>query len=216
MLCLSDTQSREWTIMAEWKIGLAGGLAALAVAGGAVADEVRIRIDRGGPGLVLMERFGEIDANTDGFISRDEAKAQAERVFEARDEDKDGKIEARSAASRREGARRRRAEARHGEAPHREVRREVFIIRDGEEGEGEEVREIRLPPRPPGPPAMMLFFSSGEADLNGDGALSKQEFVDQQLRFFDAADANRDGRIEAPTFPEPPHAPDAPPAPPRP
>jgi Ca2+-binding EF-hand superfamily protein len=35
-----------------------------------------------------------------------------------------------------------------------------------------------------------------EADLNGDGALSAEEFVAQALRYFDAADVDGDGRIE--------------------
>ena len=68
---------------------------------------------------------------------------------------------------------------------------------------------------------MMLFMNSEEADLNNDGALSKEEFVAQQLRFFDAADANRDGKIkfEPPQMhPEPPAPPVAPtpPTPPQP
>jgi hypothetical protein len=65
----------------------------------------------------------------------------------------------------------------------------------------------------------MLFAHNGEADTNNDDALSREEFRAQQLRFFDASDANGDGRVrlqvadppEPPTPPEPP----APPEPPR-
>jgi len=60
-------------------------------------------------------------------------------------------------------------------------------------------------------------MNAEESDLNNDGALSKEEFVAQQLRFFDAADANRDGKIkfEPPMPPAPPEAP-TPPTPPQP
>ena len=74
------------------------------------------------------------------------------------------------------------------------------------------------PPRPPHPPmGFMMLMSSDEADRNGDGALSKDEFVAQQLRFFDASDANGDGKIkfDPPKMPEPP-APPTPPTPPQP
>src|SRR5262249_61898789 len=76
----------------------------------------------------------------------------------------------------------------------------------------------RAPPVPPIPPApfMMLIANSEEADRNGDGALSREEFVAQHLRFFDASDANGDGRIrfdEPPVPPTPPVAPAAPAAP---
>ena len=65
-------------------------------------------------------------------------------------------------------------------------------------------------------PFMMLIANSEEADRNGDGALSREEFVAQHLRFFDASDANGDGRVrfEPPVPPTPP-APPAPPEPPR-
>jgi hypothetical protein len=63
---------------------------------------------------------------------------------------------------------------------------------------------------PPAPP--MMFMHPGEADRNGDGALSRDEFVAQQLRYFDANDADGDGRIRVETPPRTPAAP----APPRP
>jgi hypothetical protein len=71
-----------------------------------------------------------------------------------------------------------------------------------------------VPPLPPVPHFMMLIANSEEADRNGDGALSREEFVAQHLRFFDASDANGDGRIRFEEPPEPP-APPAPPEPPR-
>lgn len=100
----------------------------------------------------------------------------------------------------------------------RRVHREVVVI-NGDHGD----RHAALPPLPPlsplGAPMLMLFAHNGEADTNSDGVLSREEFRAQQLRFFDASDANGDGRVrlevadppEPPTPPEPP----APPEPPR-
>src|SRR5262249_60892321 len=79
-------------------------------------------------------------------------------------------------------------------------------------------------PRPPHPPhapmLMMLFANAEEADTNHDGVLSRDEFRAQQMRFFDASDANGDGKIkfDPPAPPEPPVPPEPPmpPAPPAP
>lgn len=75
-----------------------------------------------------------------------------------------------------------------------------------------------VPPMPPMPPipAIPAVWMGGiddeESDLNGDGWLSREEFRAQQLRYFDARDANRDGRVRYERPPEPPEAPE-PPAP---
>lgn len=115
---------------------------------------------------------------------------------------------------------------RSGEAPSapggdgaRTVERHVIVMRHGD---GENATfEGGAPPMPPIPPmAPMMMFSSGsleEFDRNHDGALSLDEFRTQQLRQFDAADGNRDGRVRVMTPPEPPAPPAAPqpPTPPR-
>ncbi len=114
----------------------------------------------------------------------------------------------------------------------RDGNREIIIIRgDGEGGSWTSMEGVApVPPAPPvapvavvapAPPVpavpfMMLIANSEEADRNGDGALSREEFVAQHLRFFDASDANGDGRVrfDPPRPPEPPIAP-TPPEPPR-
>ena len=101
----------------------------------------------------------------------------------------------------------------HGE---QRTETEVIIRNDGDVAEAPQPPEAPAAPRPPHPPhapmLMMLFANSEEADTNHDGVLSRDEFRAQQLRFFDASDANHDGRIRF----EPPPMPPAPPAPPEP
>ncbi|MFT3729286.1 MAG: hypothetical protein QM759_15795 [Terricaulis sp.] len=104
---------------------------------------------------------------------------------------------------------------------HGETRSETrVIIRNDEDAEAPEAPTppgAPAPPRAPHPPhapmLMMLFANSEEADTNHDGALSREEFRAQQLRFFDASDANHDGKIRFEPPPMPPEMP-APPAPP--
>lgn len=195
----------------------------------------------------LAHEMPRIDANQDGWVTRAEAAALAERVFAELDSNDDNKLDA-ADRSRHQmfelhldggdgaGQRIERRIERHiessqgehvemhiedGEEAHVERR---VIIRRGDGGE----EELDLPapphaphpphpphaamaPHPPGPPMfMMLIANSEEADLNGDDALSLEEFRAQHLRFFDASDANGDGRVHF----EPPEAPE-PPAPPR-
>jgi hypothetical protein len=143
------------------------------------------------------------DANGDGFISRAEAEAAASRLFDRLDADKNGKLDDADRAALREKFKEHRKDRMEARKERREARQEA--------GPG-------APPSPAGPPGadghagpggrgfhrgggpmgMRLLAHPGEADRNGDGALSKQEFVTQELRFFDALDANGDGKIEAP------------------
>jgi hypothetical protein len=224
----------------------------------------------------------DADADGDGWITRAEAGALAERVFADMDSNHDGRL---TPDDRGEGH---RFEMRLGqgegencdqtvEAEGRERRvvvicrneqdgerrteRRITILRSGEQVGDEEMRRIEeeiertaegaerdaeraereaerverhverhawvmrsdgggahapTPPMPPHPPMFMLLFAnSQEADLDGDGALSLEEFRAQHLRFFDASDVNGDGRVRVMHPPEPP-APPAPPEPPHP
>lgn len=105
--------------------------------------------------------------------------------------------------------------------------RMVIVRRGGGGGEWTSRDGVTAPvppvaPAPAAPPigGGVFFIEIGEeseADTNGDGALSREEFRAQQLRFFDARDVNGDRRVRAPRPPEPPVAPEAPrpPEPPR-
>ena len=194
------------------------GCAVAVMATAAFADDRIMSRHHGGDGF-------EIDSNADGWITRAEASAAADRMFAALDHDNDGRLtaedrRARHVELRLDGERqrtgrhaRRDAErtARHAERDaERHVERTVIIHRGGEPPEA---AAPPTPPRAPRPPMFIMAIANGEeADLNGDGALSLDEFRAQQLRFFDASDANGDGRIRF----EPPPAPPEPPTPPTP
>lgn len=187
------------------------------------------------------ERHHRGDADNDGFISRAEAQAQAERMFDHMDTNDDGKIDAADRGRfehrivekrviRKDGDAKGKAGTRdqieddiiieHGGPGDRERR---VIVRKRGDGKGHDGPRVHRMHGPGPMPFMMMMHGGGEADVNGDGALSRQEMVNQHLRFFDAADVNRDGKIkvEAPPIPPvPPIAPTAPtpptpPAPPR-
>jgi hypothetical protein len=250
--------------------------AAMTLAASANTDHTRVFVRHHGGADLNM------DANDDGWISRDEAAAAADRVFDQMDSNNDGRLtgddraalhdfdiridapdvevlegedgerrvrvirrdldeevereveravrEAERAveqAERRAEEAERMAERAGRDAEHaardaeRHLERHVVVIRgDGGEWTSADGGVAPVPPVPPVPPApplfMMLIANSDEADLNGDGALSGEEFRNQHLRFFDASDANGDGRVrvDPPTPPTPP-APPAPPEPPR-
>jgi len=168
---------------------------------------------------IVIRRGGELSEADEARIEREvaRAEAQAERA-EAAAERAAARAEAQADRASRDAIRHAREAARDGQ---RHVTREVIVIR----ADGDDHYAVAptpptppVPPIPPRPPMfMMLIANSEEADLNTDGAISREEFRAQHLRFFDASDANGDGRIrfEAPPAPPAPPEPPTPPAPPR-
>jgi hypothetical protein len=206
-------------------------------------DGPNVRIFRSGDGDVRV-MHGDLDDETEARIEREveaavaraEAHAErAERHAERIEREVERAVERAERDAERAERDAERAE-RHAERHVQRIRdgnREIIIIRgDGEGGDWTTLEGgvapvppvppvpmvAPVPPVPPVPavPFMMLIANSEEADRNGDGALSREEFVAQHLRFFDASDANGDGRVrfDPPRPPVPPIAP-TPPEPPR-
>lgn len=208
-------------------------------------DGPRVRIFRHGGEENVRVITGDLDPETEARIEREieEAVERAEAHAERAERDAErAELEAERHAERVEREVERAVERaerdaeraeRRGERHVQRIRtgdREVIIIR-GDGGSWSSLEGAPpVPPMPPMPPIaavapvppippapfMMLIANSEEADRNGDGALSREEFVAQHLRFFDASDANGDGRVrfDPPRPPEPPIAP-TPPEPPR-
>jgi hypothetical protein len=170
--------------------------------------------------------FAELDRNDDGKLDR--ADRPRMEAFDIRLDGPAGDDDNCTRTESGEGDNRRvtivcREERRAGDDGERRVVRrhgeghdgDVIIRRHGGEGG---VVVAPHPPHPPHPP--MFAFTMGEdseADLNGDGAMSQDEFRNQHLRMFDAHDVNGDGRVRAHRLPEPPEppVPPTPPSPPR-
>lgn len=242
-------------------LALGVAVAALAGVGAAFAqpahptEQHRVVIMHGGPAGA-----DDMDTNHDGWLSRAEASAAADRIFDQLDSNHDGRLTPDDHAHDRmvrhagmesddQNCETTVEPPREGQTQGREERRVTVICRDGDDDahtapqaheEGQRIeRNVTVimhddgdddgaapappvPPAPPAPPApphppmfMMMLANSDEADTNHDGALSREEFRAQQLRFFDAGDANGDGRIRFEPPPEPPVAPE-PPTPPQP
>ena len=219
---------------------LGAAFAAMTMAAYAQPDHARVLAHHGGGHAFDM------DGDNDGWLTRAEVSSGTERVFAELDTNSDGRL-TREDHSRMSEDLDARIEGEHrGNCTTTESgaggeRRVTTICRQGGEGEGEAPRaphegrhvernvtiihggpgEGASAPMPPHPPMfMMMIANAEEADLNGDGAMSRDEFRAQHLRFFDASDANGDGRVrfDPPRHPgaapTPPTAP-APPAPPR-
>ena len=152
----------------------------------------------------VREHFTKLDANRDGFLTREEAQAahaalgsrwqrqgightlnvkrgDPSAMFDRFDTNKDGAISREEFAKSRE----------------RHVER---VVINGAPG-----APMAVPPVPPIPHAPMMRmhrfgglgagFMFDMADANKDSRVSLQEATDAAVRHFDMADANRDGRI---------------------
>lgn len=156
----------------------------------------------------VREHFAQMDANKDGFLTKEEADAgrklfkdgirqrlgergeqRMERrdpaqAFDRLDTNRDGSI------SRDEFAR-----------GHEQRIERRMVIKEGQAAPG--APGVTPPPGAPHHgmrmdrmPGMMLGGRMFEmADANKDGRVSLQEATDSAVRHFDMADANRDGRI---------------------
>lgn len=143
-----------------------------------------------------------VDADKDGVITRAEAAAAADRLFDEMDKEKKGYLTAEDFKPPMHG--------RGGPEGRRDHMDRDDRDRRGPDGPGGPPR----PPRPPHPPmGLFVMASIEEADANGDGKISKDEFRALQLRFFDAADVNGDGKLKLPPRPPEPPEPPAPPPP---
>lgn len=198
-------------------------------------DDRRVRIFRHGDDDIIDREVSRAAREAERAAEEAErtaerAEREAERAAELAERHAERfEREAERAAERAE----REAERaeRHAERAERHIERHIVIVRGDGDERVERHRDLivpvpsvapvpPVPAVPPHPPMfMMLIANSEEADLNGDGALSREEFRNQHMRFFDASDANGDGRVrfERPTPPVPPVAPAAPtpPQPPR-
>jgi len=176
--------------------------------------------DENGERRVIIRRRGELTEAEEARIEREVERAM-EHAERAREQAERHVERAERMAEQAE----RRAE-RAAREVERHVSREVIVISGDDHyaiaptpptpPTAPSASVAPVAPVPPRPPVfMMLLANSEEADLNGDGALSREEFRAQHLRFFDASDANGDGRIRFEAPPAPPVAP-TPPAPPQP
>lgn len=199
---------------------------------GDMDEETQERIEREVERAVAYADAQASRADVDAIRAEREAE-RAERQAERIERDVERRIERAERLVERDAE-----HSGHSVQRFRDGDREVIIIRtNGEDGgdwtslEGDVAPVAPVPPVPPTPmvapvppvppvppaPFMMLIANSEEGDRNGDGALSREEFVAMHLRFFDASDANGDGRVrfEPPPRPPEPPAPPAPPEPPR-
>jgi Ca2+-binding EF-hand superfamily protein len=147
----------------------------------------------------VREHFAQLDANKDGFLTKEEADAGRqgfkERVRTKLGERRQQRTERGNrdpnAAFDRLDSNRDGAISRDEFAQHREQRIERRIVhKEGNAAPGAH-RGLRMH-RFGG---MMGGHMFTMADANKDGRVSLQEATDAAVRHFDMADANRDGRI---------------------
>ena len=155
----------------------------------------------------VREHFAQMDANRDGFLTKEEAQAgrkvMKEHIRHKLGERREHRMERRdpAAAFDRLDANKDGAISRDEFAKAHEQRIERRIVQKDGQPAAEGVAPV--PPVPPMPHHGMRMHRFGMmgghmftmADANKDGRVSLQEATDAAVRHFDMADANRDGRI---------------------
>lgn len=148
----------------------------------------------------VREHFAQMDANKDGFLTKEEADAGRqifkERIRTKLGERREHRLERRdrdpNAGFDRLDANKDGSISREEFAQHREQRIERRIVKkDGAAAPRGEHRGMRMH-RFGGMMGSHMFTM---ADANKDGRVTLQEATDAAVRHFDMADANRDGRI---------------------
>jgi Ca2+-binding EF-hand superfamily protein len=206
--------------MKEFLIGAAGiVLAGAALAQAPVAPPAPPAVPQVAPDRVqtrdevvakVAKHFAQMDANKDGFLTKDEAdagrKVIKERFRERLGERREMRMQHRdpNLAFDRLDANKDGVISRDEFAKAREQKIERRIVMKDGQPMPEGVAPV--PPVPPMPPmhhrglGMHRFGMMGGhlftmADANKDGRVSLQEATDAAIRHFDMADANRDGKI---------------------
>ena len=152
---------------------------------------------------------GAPSAKDDVTVTRAEAQAQATQMFAKLDANKDGKIDAADRAAQHAERQAKRFTAidadgngsiskaewdKHG-ADRAAKRAERGDKRADAGARGEGKRDGMRGPGKRGGHHGMRGGMMGKADTNGDKAISQAEFQAAALARFDAADANKDGRV---------------------
>lgn len=137
-----------------------------------------------GPGGPHGAMHGDMDADKDGIITRDEFRAMHDRMFGKLDKNGDGRISADE------------MKAHHGPG-------DVNVRIEGpggHHGPGGMMWEERRGPGGPGSEDVRIVRHAGDGpgdlDVNKDGKVSFDEFTKPMREHFDAADKNRNGFLD--------------------
>ena len=143
----------------------------------------------------VQQHFATLDANRDGFLTKDEAEAgrkvMKERVRTKVGERRTERRDPNTAFDRLDGNK------------DGEISREEFAQHREQRIERRVERKAGTPGAPGGRHGMRMHRFGGMmgghmftmADANKDGRVSLQEATDAAARHFDMADANRDGQV---------------------